>query len=77
MRIHLAADKTNGLCSNLCDAKDDAATGRRLQFRQLIKKLGQRKETRMRKKKQQELRLEERAVMSHSHYKKRRKYNHL
>ena len=28
-RIHLAADKTNGICTILCDAKDDGYEARR------------------------------------------------
>ena len=35
-RVHLAALKRNGLCSNLCDATDDHAESRRAQFRALI-----------------------------------------
>ena len=35
-RIHLAAEMTNGLCSNLCTANDDHAEGRQQQFRKII-----------------------------------------
>ena len=57
-RIHLAAEKSNGLCSNLCDATDDHATGRQEQFRKLIKHLQQRKTEKIRKRKQQQARLD-------------------
>ena len=38
-RIHLAAEKTNGMCVNLCKANDDHARSRQEQFRKLIKDL--------------------------------------
>ena len=43
-RVHLAALEGNGLCSNLCNADDDHAEGRRQQFRKLIKDLQKLKE---------------------------------
>lgn len=70
-RIHLAAESTNGLCSNLCTATDDHAEGRQTQFRKLIKDLKEKKAELSRKRKQQQMRLEERekdasAVMAKS-----------
>ena len=59
-RIHLAAESTNGLCSNLCAATDDHAGGRRFRFRKLIKELQERKEHNSRKRKQQDMRLAQR-----------------
>jgi len=59
-RIHLAAEKSNGLCSNLCDSSDDHARGRRMQFRKLIAQLAQKKKDKVRKRKQQEARIEQR-----------------
>ena len=59
-RIHLAAENSNGLCSNLCDSKDDHAHGRQMQFRKLIAELARKKKDKARKRKQQEARLEKR-----------------
>ena len=59
-RIHLAAESTNGLCSNLCTATDDHAEGRQIQFRKLIKDLKDKKAELSRKRKQQQMRLDER-----------------
>ena len=59
-RIHLAAESTNGLCSNLCTATDDHAEGRQTQFRKLIKDLKDKKAELSRKRKQQQMRLDER-----------------
>lgn len=59
-RIHLAAEKTNGVCSILCDATDDHAEGRKQQFRKLIQTLEEKKKERTRKRKQQIQRLEAR-----------------
>ena len=56
-RIHLAANKTYGICSNLCQATDDHAEGRKQEFRNLIKKLQQKKAAKARKRKQQAARL--------------------
>ena len=56
-RIHLAANKTYGICSNLCQATDDHAEGRKQEFRNLIKKVQQKKATKARKRKQQAARL--------------------
>ena len=42
-RIHLAADKTNGICAKLCDGDDDHAEARREQFRKLISDLKKKK----------------------------------
>ena len=61
-RIHLAAEKTNGLCSNLCDSTDDHASGRQQEFRKLIAKLKANKEEKARKRKQQEMRLAQREI---------------
>ena len=61
-RIHLAAKKSNGLCSNLCTATDDHANGRREQFRKLIVELAQRKKDKARKRKQQQNRFDQRDV---------------
>ena len=76
-RIHLAADGTNGLCSNLCTSADDHAEGRQLQFRKLIQDLKEKKEELSRKRKQQQLRLEKRqedaAEAAASSKKKKRK----
>ena len=57
-RIHLAAEKTNGLCSILCDATDDHAGGRREEFRKLIITLENKRKQKARKRRQQENRLE-------------------
>ena len=59
-RIHLAAEKTNGVCSILCDSTDDHAEGRRQEFRKLIKELERKREEKSRKRKQQLYRLEQR-----------------
>ena len=74
-RIHLAAEKSNGLCANLCDSKDDHAHGRQMQFRKLIADLTQKKKDRARKRKQQEARLEqrEREIIIISSAKKKKK----
>ena len=58
-RIHLAADRTNGLISKLCKATDDHAESRKLQFRKLIKELDEEKKARTRKRKQQQMRMQE------------------
>ena len=74
-RIHLAAEKSNGLCSNLCDADDDHAAGRREQFHKLIKELVSKKVDKQRKRKQQQMRLQQReaeAVASIAVRKKKR-----
>ena len=63
-RIHLAAEKTNGLCSILCDATDDHARGRREQFRKLIIKLEKEKQDRKRKMQQQAQRIEMREAVA-------------
>lgn len=60
-RIHLAADKTYGICSNLCQSTDDHAKGRRTQFRALIKKLTKKKAEKTRKRRRQEARIQQRA----------------
>jgi len=60
VRIHLTAETSNGLCSNLCPATDDHAAGRRDQFRKLIKSLKEKKATLSRKRKQQDMRLAQR-----------------
>lgn len=59
-RIHLAAESSNGLCANLCEATDDHAQGRRDQFRKLIKSLKDKKARLSRKRKQQDMRLAQR-----------------
>ena len=59
-RIHLAADKTNGICAKLCDGDDDHAEARREQFRKLISDLKKKKEQLARKRKQQKTRLKKR-----------------
>ena len=61
-RIHLAADKTYGICSNLCGAKDDHSEGRRAQFRKLIANIEKKQEAKRRKRKQQEIRLRQREM---------------
>ena len=61
-RIHLAATKTYGICSNLCRAQDDHAEGRRAEFRKLIADTKKKQETRRRKRKQQEERLRMREI---------------
>lgn len=58
-RVHLAALQRNGLCSNLCDATDDAAESRRLEFRALIQKKDQKRQEKARKRKWQSTRLQE------------------
>ena len=66
-RIHLAAESSNGLCSNLCTADDDHAESRRQQFRKLIQTAKERSRTNARKRKQEQMRrkqLEEEAVAS-------------
>jgi len=55
--IHLAADKTYGICSNLCHAQDDHAEGRRAEFRKLIADIDKKQKAKRRKRKQQEARL--------------------
>ena len=57
-RVHLAALKRNGLCSNLCDATDDAAESRRAEFRSLIATKRKEKSDRARKRKYQCTRLQ-------------------
>lgn len=59
-RIHLAAEKSNGLCANLCTATDEGADERKKHFRNLISKKENEKKTKIRKRKQQLQRLEER-----------------
>ena len=56
-RIHLAADKTKGVCAKLCSATDAGAPTRQLKFRKLIQTLRKRKEEIKRKRKQQALRI--------------------
>ena len=58
-RVHLAALKRNGLCSNLCDATDDHAEGRRAEFRELIEKKQAEKKDKERKRRYQAVRLDE------------------
>ena len=74
-RIHLAADKTNGLCSNLCAAVDEHASERQTFFRNLLKKLEKKKLERNRKRKQQDQRLEvrEASLVASAVAKKKRK----
>ena len=60
-RIHLAADKTYGICSNLCKSTDDHAKCRQQQFRELIKDIAKKKASKIRKRKQQEMRIAQRA----------------
>ena len=71
-RVHLAANKSNGLCANLCDASDDAAAGRRQQFRKLIKSLRQSAKDKQRKRKQQQERLEVREASALANIRKRK-----
>ena len=59
-RIHLVAEKTNGVFSILCDSMDDHAEGRRQEFRKLIKTLANKKQEKARKRKQQLYRLDQR-----------------
>ena len=59
-RIHLAADKTNGVCSNLCTADDEDAVERRAKFRKIILELKEKKAIDSRKRMQQMKRLEKR-----------------
>lgn len=61
-RIHLAADKTYGICSNLCKSTDDHAECRQQQFRLIINDLAKSKAAKIRKRKQQEMRIKERAA---------------
>ena len=63
-RIHLAAERTYGICGNLCRATDDHARGRQQQFRTLIKKLAKKKAEKLRKRKQQDARIKQRADAS-------------
>ena len=63
-RIHLAAERTYGICGNLCRATDDHARGRQQQFRTLIKKLAKKKAEKLRKHKQQDARIQQRADAS-------------
>ena len=56
-RVHLAAQKRNVICANLCDATDDMSEARREEFRNLIKTLEEKKEQESRKRKQQQHRL--------------------
>ena len=58
-RIHLAAKSSNGLCSNLCQAKDDAAVSRQQQFRKLIADLEAKKREKTRKRKQEAMRMKQ------------------
>ena len=60
-RIHLAAEKTYGICGNLCKSTDDHAEGRQTEFRSLIRKLARKKSAKIRKRKQQEARIKTRA----------------
>lgn len=59
-RVHLAAYKSNGLCSNLCTADDANAEKRRKHFRKVIEELNEKKIEKSRKRKQQVQRLETR-----------------
>ena len=61
-RIHLAADQSNGLCSNLCTANDVDASQRREHFRKLIVELKASKAEKYRKRKQRQQRLVEREL---------------
>ena len=65
-RVHLAAESNNGLCSILCDATDDHATSRRAKFRKQIKELREKKAKESRKRKQQQMRLQEREKDAHN-----------
>ena len=58
-RVHLAALKRNGLCSNLCDADDDHAESRRTEFRELIKEKNAEKIEKQRKRKYQSARMQQ------------------
>ena len=64
--IHLAAEKTNGFCSILCDATDDYARGRREQFRKLIITLEKARQEKKLKQKQQAHRITMRDAWSTS-----------
>ena len=57
-RVHLAAVKRNGLCSNLCTAEDDHAKSRRAEFIQLIKEKKQEQKDKERKRRYQDSRLQ-------------------
>ena len=57
-RVHLAAQKTNGLCAILCTATDEDAEKRRNYFRNKISECEEKKTDRSRKRKQQQQRLE-------------------
>lgn len=75
-RVHLAAVKGNGLCSNLCDANDDHAKSRRAEFTALIKKKQEEKLTKERKRRYQQARFqkqEEKEVQIIDELKKKRK----
>ena len=72
-RIHLAAQSSNGLCSNLCAAEDDHAQSRRQQFRKLIKTLEEKKLKKERKRKQAEIRMQQQQQDAADVMKKKRK----
>jgi len=58
-RVHLAAVKRNGICSNLCDATDDHAKSRQAQFVALIKDKRKERNDKERKRKYQDMRLQQ------------------
>ena len=49
-RVHLTADKTNGICIILCDSKDNGYAARCTEFRELIVKLKEEKDKAIREK---------------------------
>ena len=59
-RIHLAVEKTNGVCAVLCDSMDDGARARRAEFRAIIKVHAETKAREERERAQQKHRLQKR-----------------
>ena len=60
-RVHLAAEKTNGICANLCTTDDsEESVARRKKYRDKIKKLEDKRDADARKRLQQKYRLQKR-----------------
>ena len=79
-RIHLAAEKTNGMCVNLCDDMGDKVEERREEYRLVLKNFYEKQAETNRKRKQTEARLQHReaqAILSGQNKKKKKKHNQI
>jgi len=59
-RVHLAADKTNGICANLCTDRGEGSEARRQKYRKKIQALEVKRADERRKRLQQDQRLQKR-----------------